>query len=653
MKIKIGRTTQIFFGGALFISIMTAAYQDSGPKKFHSDQEIDVMLKVLTELPVGLNSVFAGSGKCAGCHGHDPIAYASVTEDGTDVNPTDDWRSTMMANSAKDPFWRAKVSHEVSINPGVQEAIEDKCTACHAPLGNFAAEHDGIEHYSMLMLATDTIGRDGVSCGACHQQQIETMGTQFSGELVFNPDTIWGPYVSEEEPFPIFSQAMSSFVGFEPVGNHKISNSETCATCHTLLTETVDLEGNFTGGQFVEQATYHEWVNSAYNNVPEVQQECQGCHMPRLEEPIVIASGYLFLEGRTPYGQHWLTGGNSFMLELLRNNADTLGLSATPEQFDITIDRTLYMLGTQTATVEIEEGEVDGDTARYKVKITNLAGHKFPSGYPSRRSYIEFTATDDNGNIVWQSGGLQPNFEVFGQDPEFEPHYNLITQQDQVQIYEHVMGDVNDDVTTVLLRADHSIKDNRLVPLGFSTSHYAYDTTAVTADALNDPDFNHINGIEGSGTDEISYHIPVTGFDGVLHVSARLMFQTVPPKWNDELFSVSTPQIDFFETMYVAEGADPVQVGIAQVESFVVSAPAWIAIRPGVFPNPTSDGNIVVYGGKDMVREVLVYDGRGKLVDSFMINSLQGNIQLPSQAGTYILELRGEKESRIEKVVRL
>ena len=48
-----------------------------------------------------------------------------------------------MANSAKDPFWRAKVAHEVAINPDHQLELEDKCTSCHAPLGHFNAHHLG------------------------------------------------------------------------------------------------------------------------------------------------------------------------------------------------------------------------------------------------------------------------------------------------------------------------------------------------------------------------------------------------------------------------------------------------------------------------------------------------------------------------------
>ena len=95
----------------------------------------------LRRSPDTSNALFTGSGKCAGCHGTDPVAYANVTADGADINPTSQWRSSLMANSAKDPFWRAKVAHEVAVNPDHQLELEDKCTSCHAPLGHFNAHH--------------------------------------------------------------------------------------------------------------------------------------------------------------------------------------------------------------------------------------------------------------------------------------------------------------------------------------------------------------------------------------------------------------------------------------------------------------------------------------------------------------------------------
>ena len=81
-------------------------------------------------LPIQETSLFAGSGVCARCH-------EGLFENNVDVSPVTLWRSTMMANAAKDPLWRAKVSSEVEEFdwfPGLPAAIEEKCIKCHSPV---------------------------------------------------------------------------------------------------------------------------------------------------------------------------------------------------------------------------------------------------------------------------------------------------------------------------------------------------------------------------------------------------------------------------------------------------------------------------------------------------------------------------------------
>lgn len=640
---------------ALVLFTFIAASRRTKPMTYHSEHELMSYRSMIAgDLPVQTSDMFIGSGKCAGCHGVDNAAnpIANLTSEGENVSPAENWRATMMANSAKDPFWLAKVQHEITINPSHANELINKCTSCHAPLGRFEAVHDGIENYTMEMLAEDSLARDGVSCMACHSQQIETLGNVFSGELTYNGDTVWGPLLNipQGDP-PMYSTIMANFVLVEPVGHEKFSKSESCAGCHTLSTHTVDLEGNFTGGDFIEQATYHEWLNSTYNAQDTHEGECQGCHMPRTTEPIILASGYTFLPHREPYGQHWLVGGNSFMLELMKNNISTLGLTANEDHFNTVINRTLNQLHNETATLEISTNEVDGDTARYTVKLLNKAGHKFPSGYPARRAYVEFVMTDEDGNEIFHSGKLMSDFEVEGQNADWEPHYDVITDEGQVQIYEMVMGDVNNNVTTVLERADHLIKDNRLVPAGFTTSHPAYDTTMIVGNAAIDQNFNYFGDTEGTGTDEIHYHIPVSGISGVVNVTARLMYQSAPPKWNQEMFAIDNPVINEFEAMYLAEGADPVQVAMDETTSTLVNVGTYSNYYR-VSPNPTTTGAVRIDAGNDVIKEINIYTIDGKLVESR--KSWQGVvvIQLPNSAGTYLLDVTTNRGRRVEKVLR-
>jgi hypothetical protein len=127
-----------------------------------------------------------------------------------------------------------------------------------------------------------------------------------------------------------------------------------------------------------------------------------------------------------------------------------------------------------------------------------------------------------------------------------------------VQIYEMVMGDVNDDVTTVLERAKTALKDNRLTPQGFSTAHYTYDTVAIAGVPASDTDFNLDDlGNEGTGADIVHYHVPMSTYTGALTVHARVWYQPVPPRWNAEMFSNTGARIDTFRTMYEASDGTP------------------------------------------------------------------------------------------------
>ncbi len=100
-----------------------------------------------------------------------------------------------------------------------------------------------------------------------------------------------------------------------------------------------------------------------------------------------------------------------------------------------------------------------------------------------------------------------------------------------------VMGDVNGDVTTVLERAAITLKDDRLVPKGFSTNHAVYDTTRIEGVPASDIDFNRdALNVEGNGGDIVHYHVPLNGYGGPISVKAHVWFQPVPPRWNAEMF---------------------------------------------------------------------------------------------------------------------
>jgi hypothetical protein len=427
-------------------------------------------------LPIDSNILFPTSKTCGGCHGHDPNMHALVTTSGEDVNMYDDWRSTMMANSARDPFWRAKVSHEILINPAHSLELQDKCTSCHAPAGHYQSKLKAHQpHYGLAQLYSDTLGLDGVTCQACHAQSPVGLGSFHSGQLNFDTNNIrvaYGPYEF------VFAPPMHNFVGITPKFGPHILDGNLCAGCHTLITNTADLSGNPTGGTFIEQATYHEWLNSRYDADHE-NISCQACHMPQLMDEIIISANYQFLTPKSPYGLHELAGANVSMLKLMKNNRDKLGIKATEANFDSTIAATMRMLQQKSLEATLIKGNLTGDSARFSLKLQNKAGHKFPSGYPARRAWVEFVVQDYNGNTLFHSGKMNPDYSISGEKMPFEPHYQVIGSPDDTQIYEMVPGDVNGNFTNVLERGDVALKDNRLTPQGFRLDDPVYDTTRI------------------------------------------------------------------------------------------------------------------------------------------------------------------------------
>jgi len=239
--------------------------------------------------------------------------------------------------------------------------------------------------------------------------------------------------------------------------------------------------------------------------------------MPKLQDPVVIANNILNLPPRSPFNLHKFMGGNSFMLNLIKQNRNALGITASASNIDSTITATLDLLQHSTLDMAAQIDSVTNDTLFVTVQLTNKAGHKFPSGYPSRRAYVQLAVTVGT-DTVFQSGMLRPDYEITGQGTGVEPHYDVITDSTQVQIYELAMGDVNSNFTTVLARAAEHIKDNRLPPNGFKTSHYTYDTTRIVGVPAADTDFNTGAFGEGSGSDlRISGDIAVDRLDLEAH----------------------------------------------------------------------------------------------------------------------------------------
>jgi hypothetical protein len=362
--------------------------------------------------------------------------------------------------------------------------------------------------------------------------------------------------------------------------------------------------------------------------------------MPRIDDPVIISSGYVFLEPRTPYGLHSLVGGNAQMLEIMRDNAEALGLETAPELFDSTLQRTRDMLRNETVDLAVNMGDwIDAWGGLCEVQLTNKAGHKFPSGYPARRAWIEVKATQ-NGQVVWHSGGWE-NGNITGVDEGgldvFEPHHSVIDDPMQVQIYELVAADVEGNPTNVLERAASSLKDNRLTPKGFSYDHPVYDTTRVEGLALTDPQFN-----VGQGLHTVTYEMLGSVDYAPIDMEVKVWYQAMPPRWVEPMFAFEDSTIQAFQAFFEAQGAAPELVAdtaftvnvLGDVGGADAASEAW-----AVYPNPTTDGWVTLQGPSQFARTLWeVFDAKGSRVTSgWMQPGAKPRVQLPAVKGHYVV----------------
>jgi len=495
---------------------------------------------------------FATSDECTFCHTSG--FGALVDSKGKDLSIADDWAPTMMANSFRDPFFRAKFESEIVRNPQLAGAIEDKCLTCHAPMARTQAKLNGARSYSLAAAKESELAQDGVSCTLCHQIENDTLGStsSFSGNYAIgNERKIYGPY---KEVFP---NPMLNHVAYLPTFGNQVDKPELCATCHTLFTPVVAEDGRITG-TFPEQTPYLEWLNSSYASA-ENYQSCQDCHMPKIDEPVKITNRPpWFEETQSPFWKHHFLGGNTLVLGIMGENLDDLDSPVPQDLFLKTLERTRKRLSIEAAELQIIEVERTNGLLVISVRVANNTGHKFPTGFPSRRAWISLGVTDANGKAVFTSGDYTADGRIVGLEGDYEPHHHTINSPGQVQIYQAIMGDRSGKRTNTLLRASSFIKDNRIPPTGYRNSGPQAQFTAIKGMARSDVNFNIFDEQEGAGEDIITYEIALDKVRFPLTIEAELLYQTGSPRFMDNLFKDDTAAVLRFQEMYLKTNRGPV-----------------------------------------------------------------------------------------------
>ena len=546
------RVGEMILGIALAVSVLTNGYaqESTGPSNGNQEESSDPH--------VSKDVRFLASQECALCHASSQRANAMRDAQGNTVAPYDLWSGSMMANSARDPYWRAAVSAEVHQNPLHKQHIEELCTRCHTPMAAPVPDSPPGSVLDFLHAEgkANHLGSDGVSCTVCHQISAEGLGSpeSFTGGFVYNHEgLIYGPHAD-----PV-TMPMQRHVGYTPTKGDHILSSELCATCHTVITESVAADGAATGHMFHEQAPYLEWRNSIFS-IETTGKSCQDCHVPQVDAngqriATMLAHNpggrdFPFLRPRQPFGQHLFAGGNVFMLKLLRDQREALDVTASTAAFDRSIAAAQNLLSKQTADLEISRIATDAEGTHIELRIETLSGHKFPTAYPSRRAWLEVIVTDSNGSVHFSSGVVDAQGRLIDQsgavlsselaNGNTQPHYDRINHSSEVQIYETLMNDSDGQLTFSLVRGDTFRKDNRLLPKGWTSDHADGKATkpiGVESDA------NFLGG-----EDHIEYLVTLP--PGEYRVTASLLFQSLSARYMEELFEHSTAEVIQFRKLY-------------------------------------------------------------------------------------------------------
>src|SRR5262245_16830127 len=314
-------------------------------------------------------SLFTHSENCVACHN------TLMAPSGEDVSIGATWRSTMMANSARDPYWQAGVRREIMDHPTRSADIQNECAACHMPMAQKIAHGTGGkgEVFAHLPIAQrnasalQRLASDGVSCTVCHQIAPDNLGTResFNANFTLRPTPadgarlIFGPYRVD----PGRQTIMRSVTGFAQSEASHVKQSELCASCHTLITEAFGPNGEVIGS-LPEQMNYQEWLHSAFSKE---ERSCQSCHMPTVAGPLRISS--VLGDSREEMAQHVFVGGNAFMIRMFNRYRAELGVAALPSELEATARATMRQLQRDTATVSVSGLELNGRQLTFDVDV--------------------------------------------------------------------------------------------------------------------------------------------------------------------------------------------------------------------------------------------------------------------------------------------
>ncbi len=239
----------------------------------------------------------------------------------------------------------------------------------------------------------------------------------------------------------------------------------------------------------------------------------------------------------------------------------------------------------ETAELKLSSRWLENGKLEAEVLVQNLAGHRFPSGVGFRRAFLEVCVFDDSkppGKPIWSSGRTNEVGQIVdGADKplvteffdrqsttgsqQYQPHHEIITATNQVQVYETLLCDAKHQLTTSFVHGCEILKDNRLLPRGWQADGRNpalkgafLKATHPDSKTQTDPQYQ-----DGSGSDRTLYHIAISDkLDrSQLRVTATLYYQAIPPYFLKNLFETApngpaTKRLHYLCSNLVLDGTD-------------------------------------------------------------------------------------------------
>ena len=392
---------------------------------------------------------------CKTCH---------ARKDSGKEDPFFSWQGGMMAQASRDPVYLAALAVANQDVPGVGEY----CIRCHSPAGWLEGRSSAPDTSALT-----EHDKHGVSCDICHRlvdpRSDEARGLVKdlppglgNGMMVMGPKKVArGPY--DDSPSSSAHRTMKS--EFQ-MGGHL------CGTCHSvshpLLAEDVRTQPPHSYGHI--ERTYDEWVLSDYAEGPE-KKTCQDCHYPLVEGGTKVARGSTAVP-RDYIRMHGAVGGSTWVQDAIWMLS--AGSAIDKDALENGKRRAAALLRTASSL------EIKPESAEKAVlRITNLTGHKLPTGYPEgRRMWVNVRWLDAEGTVIKEIGRYGERQDVLKGENVTVP---TLLDPEATTVYECKPGiseawakrfNKEPGPSFHFVLNDRITKDNRIPPKGFKNAAF-------------------------------------------------------------------------------------------------------------------------------------------------------------------------------------